>query len=237
MSSNKLDIEQLRTNYPFLTKIWELHEEFERSVDDEDKRYRYENICKAKLGPTNMKYEKYVNFCIKLIRNLISYYDYARVDTPSAERCKILNYWIYYNIDDLNFSQKFISDIFKESQDLTIGYTNKSTCPNLYIETLKESEKILKLLYLQDNIKIFLKILKNKGDNDYCSCEKYIYECVDIYNSMSNSYCLKEDDRLNKQKKTCDTLNTFKDIYMNYLYNEEDMSNKIPSLIDDNTKI
>ncbi|CAG9474582.1 unnamed protein product [Plasmodium vivax] len=236
MSSNKLDIAQLRKDYPFLTNIWTLYEEFEREVDDADKSFEYEFICKASLGRKEMNNNKYVNFCIKLIRNLVPHRDYETLYAPSDERCKSLNYWIYYNIEDLNNSQKFISDIFKESKDLIKGHTNKRICHNLYIETLKESENIIKLLYLQDNIEIFLKKMKNKRDEDYCNCEKYIYECVDIYKSMSKLYCSKAIDRSKNHKSTCDALNTFKDAYMPFLFNKDDMSNKIPSLIEDNTK-
>ncbi|KMZ76833.1 hypothetical protein PVIIG_05405 [Plasmodium vivax India VII] len=234
MSSNKLDIEQLRKDYPFFTNIWTFYEEFEKHLDDDDKWLKYENICKATLGPTDMKNEKYVNFCIKLIRNLVSPSDYTKVHSPRGERCNSLNYWIYHNLEDLKLSQKFINDIFTESEDLINGYTNKRICLNLYNESLKESQKIIKLLYLQDNIEIFLKKMKNKGDEDYCICENYIYECVNIYKSMSKLYCSNEDDRLKNHKSTCGALTAFKDAYMAFLFTEEDMSNKIPSLIEDN---
>ncbi|KMZ89719.1 hypothetical protein PVMG_04549 [Plasmodium vivax Mauritania I] len=181
-----------------------------------------------------MKNEKYVNFCIKLIRNLVSPSDYTKVHSPRGERCNSLNYWIYHNLEDLKLSQKFINDIFTESEDLINGYTNKRICLNLYNESLKESQKIIKLLYLQDNIEIFLKKMKNKGDEDYCICENYIYECVNIYKSMSKLYCSNEDDRLKNHKSTCGALTAFKDAYMAFLFTEEDMSNKIPSLIEDN---
>ncbi|KMZ83234.1 hypothetical protein PVBG_05204 [Plasmodium vivax Brazil I] len=222
--------------YPFFANIWTLYEEFEREVDNEDKSFQYQIICEAKLGQTDRKNKEYLNFCIKLIRNLVSHSDYARLPSPRGERCNSLNYWIYHNLEDLKLSQKFISDIFTESQDLINVYTNKPICLNLYNESLKESEKIIKLLYLQDNFEIFLEKMKNKGDEDYCICEKYIYECVDIYNSMTSSYCTKEIDRSKNHKSTCDALNTFKGACMPFLFNKDDMSNKIPSLIEDNTK-
>ncbi|CAG9474682.1 unnamed protein product [Plasmodium vivax] len=235
MSSKKLDIAQLRKDYPFFQKIWTLYEEFEENVVDEGKWYNYDTACRAKLGQNDRKNEEYVNFCIKLIRNLVSHSNNARVYTPNQERCNSLNYWIYHNIENLKLSQKFISHIFQVSQDLISAHNNKSICYNLYIDAFKESEKIIKLLYLQDNTDIFLEKMKNKGDEDYCIYEKYIYECVDIYKTMTNSYCSNEDDKLNKHKYTCDTLNTFKNSYIAYLFTKEGMSNKIPSLTDDNT--
>ncbi|KMZ89745.1 hypothetical protein PVMG_04575 [Plasmodium vivax Mauritania I] len=256
MSPNKLDIEQLRKDvcfnyficqyniyfaffkyyvmdiikiYPFLKNIWKLYEEFEREVDDEGKSLDYENICKAKLGRKDMKKEKYVNFCIKLIRNLVPYPDIAKAYTPGQERCNSLNYWIYYNIEDLKLTQNFINDIFTESKGLINGHKNKSICPISYIETLKESEKIIKLLYLQDNTDIFLETLKDIGSKDYCSCEKFVNECVKIYKDMKSQYCTQGDDK-GINSETCSHLGIFNTIYTNFLFNKPQVRGKIPSL-------
>ncbi|KMZ99293.1 hypothetical protein PVNG_02176 [Plasmodium vivax North Korean] len=176
-----------------------------------------------------MRKDEYVNFCIKLIRNLVPYPDYATIYTPDQERCKSLNYWIYYNIEDLKHSQKFIRDIYNESQSLINGHKNKSICPISYVETLKESEKIIKLLYLQDNTDIFIETLENIGSKDYCSCEKFVNECVKIYKDMKNQYCTRGDDK-DTNSETCSHLETFNTIYTNFLFNDSKLHGKIPSL-------
>ncbi|CAI7720787.1 Plasmodium vivax Vir protein, putative [Plasmodium vivax] len=235
MSSNKLNIAQLRKDYPFFTKIWTLYEEFEKHIDVEDIKYKYENTCMAKLGQTNRKNEKYVNFCIKLIRNLVPYSDYAKAHYPTEERCKSLNYWIYYNIDDLKNSQNFVNDIYKESKDLINGHKNKSICPNLYIETLKDSEKMIKLFYVQDNTDIILETLKNIGGTDYCSCEKYINECVNIYKDIKNQYCTRGTDN-DINSETCSHLGTFDKTYTNFLFKNPQLPGELPSLTSTNDK-
>ncbi|KMZ77045.1 hypothetical protein PVIIG_06223 [Plasmodium vivax India VII] len=217
--------------------IWNLYEDFEKPVHEEDANViNYDTTCHVALGLGSTNYKKYKDFCMKLMRNLGAYSSGQELCRPKTERCKTLNNWLYYVIIDQKVPTDIISTIFNKSKEIIGEKCNIYMCDFSYDKKIKEPKKIIKLLYLQDNIEIFLKKMKNKGDEHYCNCEKYIYECVDIYKTMNTSYCSNEDDKLNKHKNTCETLKTFQYSYMTFLFNKEDMSNKIPSLIDDNIK-
>ncbi|GAB69680.1 hypothetical protein PCYB_004290 [Plasmodium cynomolgi strain B] len=129
----------------------------------------------------------------------------------------------------LKLSQTFIRDIFTETQDLIKVYNNKIVCPTSYTEKLKEPQKIIKLLYLHDNIEIILETLKNTGGNDYCSCEKYINECVNIYKFMKNQYCTKITDK-DINRETCSHLDMFDNSYSKVLLSTLQLHDKLPSL-------
>ncbi|KMZ99271.1 hypothetical protein PVNG_02154 [Plasmodium vivax North Korean] len=195
----------------------------------------YDATCKVAFGRGSSNYAKYKDFCMNLMRNLGAYSSDQKLCNSKAERCKTLNNWLYYVIIDQKVPTDIISIIFNKSKEIIDESCNTYLCGFSYDEKIKEPKKIIKLLNLIDNVNIFYNAMIDRTKSDYCFCEKYIYECVDIYKNMSNLYCSKDADRLNNNKSTCDILTAFKDAYISYLYTKEGMSNKIPSLTDDNT--
>ncbi|KMZ89724.1 hypothetical protein PVMG_04554, partial [Plasmodium vivax Mauritania I] len=73
-----------------------------------------------------------------------------------------------------------------------------------------------KLLNFQSNINIIEQILQDRDEQYYCFCEKYIYECVNIYKKMHNRYCSTSTISDPIDKATCDHLQTFSDIYSTF---------------------
>ncbi|KMZ99324.1 hypothetical protein PVNG_02207 [Plasmodium vivax North Korean] len=199
-------------------------------MDDDENLLFYDNTCQVVLGRANKSNENYKNVCMKLMKNLGVYSKVARIQRLGSEQCITLNYWLYYVSNKANISAELINKIFQKSNEIVFSDPNQHICFNTYDEKIKDPLKIIKLHNLQENVNIFLSTLKKKGTDDYCSCKKYIYECVDIYKDMNNTYCTDPDDRVNKNKSTCDILSAFKSSYTDFLSNRLDVGEKIPSL-------
>ncbi|CAI7724139.1 PIR protein [Plasmodium vivax] len=227
----------MRYIYPFLNDIWEQYEEFEKPLDynNDDKVLFYQNTCELIIRRTNKNNEKYKDFCMKLIRNLGPYSRDYKVYNPSQERCKTLHYWLYYKIGDLDFSEKFLSEIFQEAKELTSGQPLMKICDYNYNKNIKEPKNIIKLLNLQENGDICERILSREINKDYCLCEKYINECVNIYKSMNKMYCSGPTDK-ETNNDTCSQLRTFDTTYTSFLFKEQQLSGKIPSLTSSNNE-
>ncbi|KMZ89732.1 hypothetical protein PVMG_04562 [Plasmodium vivax Mauritania I] len=204
-------------NYPFLINTWNLYEEFDKPVVDEERIVFYDNICKVVIGWDERNNENYKNVCKKLMKNLGVHYNDTRPQSHSNERCKILNYWLYYVTNKTKIPGELIDKIFKKSNDIVFSDPDKPICFNIYDEKVKDPLKIIKLYNLQENIETFLSTLKKKGSDDYCSCKKYIYDCVNIYKDMNNTYCTEPDVSDKKNKSTCDMLSAFKSSYTDFL--------------------
>ncbi|KMZ83430.1 hypothetical protein PVBG_05942 [Plasmodium vivax Brazil I] len=210
---------------------WKLYEEFDKPVVDEKRLLFYDTACQVVIGRVDRKNDNYKNVCIKLMKNLGVHSDDTRPQNPLNERCKILNYWLYYVINKTKIPGELIKKIFKKSNEMAFSDPNRYICYNTYDEKVIDPLKIIKLYNLQDNIEIFLSTLKKKGTDDYCSCKKYIYDCVDIYKDMNKMYCTDPVDRDTKNKSTCDILSTFKISYTDFLSNRLEVGEKIPSLL------
>ncbi|GAB69912.1 hypothetical protein PCYB_006610 [Plasmodium cynomolgi strain B] len=228
-----IHIRIIKSSYPFLIDTWNLYEEFDKPVVDEETILYYDYICQVVLGMTDRKNEKYKNVCKKLMNNLDVYHSATRMKpiSPSSKRCKTMNYWLYHVINKVKIPAELINKIFKKSNDIVFSDPDKHICFNTYDEKIIDPLKIIKLYNLQENIEIFLSTLKQKGSDNYCFCKKYIYECVDIYKDMNRLYCTNTDYRNNKYKSTCDILSSFNSSYMEYLYRKLDADEKIPSLL------
>ncbi|KMZ77101.1 hypothetical protein PVIIG_06434 [Plasmodium vivax India VII] len=191
----------------------------------------YDSTCQVVLGRDNRNNINYKNVCMKLMKNLGVHPNDTRPKRPGSERCKTLIYWLYYVTNKVKIRYEFINKIFQESNELVFSDPKQPICFNTYDEKIKDPLKIIKLYNLQENVDIFLSTLKKKGTDDYCSCKKYIYDCVDIYKDMNKMYCTDPVDRDTKNKSTCDILSTFKISYTDFLSNRLEVGEKIPSLL------
>ncbi|CAI7720785.1 Plasmodium vivax Vir protein, putative, partial [Plasmodium vivax] len=214
--------------------IWDLYEDFEKSVHEDDANVmRYDSTCHVSLDLGSTNYKKYKDFCMKLMRNLGAYSSGQELCRPKTERCKTLRNWLYNVIIDQNVPTDIISTIFKESKEIIGENCNMFMCDFSYNEKIKEPKKIIKLLNLIDNVNIFYDIMIDITKSDYCSCEKYINECVNIYKDMKNKYCTKGNDK-DINRETCSYLDTFDTTYTNYLYKKLKLPAEIPSLTSTN---
>ncbi|CAI7724296.1 Plasmodium vivax Vir protein, putative [Plasmodium vivax] len=223
MCSFSEKIKQWKIDYPFLTNIWTRYEEFDKPVnyeDEEDADYnnvlKYENTCKVVIRNTNDHNKKYNDFCIR-------------------ERCNSLNYWLYYMIGELKFSKEFASKIFEEAKKIALGLHNIYVCDYTYNEKIKDPEKIIKLLNFHDNIDKIQGILKGQINDEYCYCEKYINQCVNIYKNIKSMYCSGSSDKQNNSD-TCTHVQTFETTYTNFLVNIPQLHDKVPSLMSSDDK-
>ncbi|KMZ77183.1 hypothetical protein PVIIG_06377 [Plasmodium vivax India VII] len=231
MSQLNGEIAKWKKEYPFLINTWNLYEEFNKPVVGDEQILFYDTTCQVVLGRANKSNENYKNVCMKLMKNLGVYSNELRPKNPSNERCKTINYWLYYVTNMTVIPAEIIKTIFEQSNKIAFSGKNQHICFNTYDEEIINPLKIIKLYNLQDNIETFLSTLKKKGSADYCSCKKYIYDCVNIYKDMNDTYCTDPDDRNNKNKSTCDMLSAFNWIYTEYLFKKIDIGEKIPSLL------
>ncbi|KMZ83169.1 hypothetical protein PVBG_05774 [Plasmodium vivax Brazil I] len=210
-----------------------MYEDFEKKVSDNvNSPNFYEPTCKnifRKIKGYNIN--KYNEFCKKLLRNLGAYSDDPLIYIPNSTRCKNLYNWLYYLIMKHKIPDDIISKIFQESKNIMDVAGNKNMCPyNTYSEFLDEPDEMLKINHFDDNINNIKVILMDDEHKDNCSCRKYIYDCVRMYNKMNTKYCSTEQNRENIYKITCSQLKLFKDTYERYLTTTLDLINKIPPL-------
>ncbi|KMZ95760.1 hypothetical protein PVMG_05359 [Plasmodium vivax Mauritania I] len=168
---------------------------------------------------------------MKLARNFKKFCNINRQCKPNSERCYNLNNWLYNLIKSKNLDTEIIKDVFDSSMNKIHGPNYKNICPFYsYDEIYKEPIKIIKLNIFHTNINIIKERLLGNIDLIYCSCQEYVKELVEIYKYMKNSYCSKDKPVENDQ--TCNELDKFKLSYNQYLYNDVNIRNKIPSLED-----
>ncbi|KMZ89685.1 hypothetical protein PVMG_04515 [Plasmodium vivax Mauritania I] len=71
------------------------------------------------------------------------------------------------------------------------------------------------------------RILKNTEDKDYCPCQKYLKDCVDIYRGMKEQFCTSEKRENNKN--ICYELEQFP-FYYSYITNDVEIKKRIPDI-------
>ncbi|GAB69523.1 hypothetical protein PCYB_002720 [Plasmodium cynomolgi strain B] len=236
MSEIGIDIEKWKSEYPFFNHVWKMYEDFEKNVSDDDKdHYFYETTCKVIFGRNNDYIIKYNKYCMKLLRNLGVYSDDPSIYKPNSERCKNLYNWLHYMIMKHNIPDDIIIKIFQKAKDLTSNNPMMEICDYNYNKNIKKAENIIKLLNLQYNINIVEGILAGEKINDYCLCEKYINECVNIYKSIKNMYCSEPTDK-QTNSETCSHVQSFESTYNNFLFYKQQFQDNIPSLTSSNNE-
>ncbi|KMZ88892.1 hypothetical protein PVBG_05821 [Plasmodium vivax Brazil I] len=133
---------------------------------------------------------KYKHFCIKLLRNLwhASEITYNNNMSPS-ERCINLNKWLYFyrKIDPV--PKEFIKKVFNIIFNLDEIMPPYKKCKYSPYEEFIESENVVKLSFLTDNISTIIDIIKFKEHNLRDLCLEYIRKCYEIYRTMNMQYC------------------------------------------------
>ncbi|KMZ98972.1 hypothetical protein PVNG_03811 [Plasmodium vivax North Korean] len=220
--------------YPFLDKIWTLYDEFNESIDNLDhEKDDSVSMCKLIMGKVPGNNEWYNKLCIKLIRNLGAFSIIKNNDKNkyNIERCKNINSWLYYIIKNNEVHQGVITDIFTQSNNLMGDHNIKHQCSNyLYKDKYINPDQIIKLINLEDYMNDFLSILKDNNHKNHCLCRKFIFDCVNIYKKMYKEYCTVPYKEHINRTDTCDKLSAFASAYMPFIFSNESIRSKIPSL-------
>ncbi|CAI7720800.1 PIR protein [Plasmodium vivax] len=232
MSEISMDIGKWKSEYPFLENVWKMYEDFEKTdSDDENALNFYEPTCKVILRTKTGYNLKYNEFCMKLLRNLGAHSKDPKINKSNPKHCKNLYNWLYYLIMKHKIPDDIIRKIFQESNAIVDADRNKNMCSyNTYSEFLDEPDEMLKINHFDDNMNKIKDILMDNENMSNCSCLKYIYDCVKMYNKMNTKYCSTDEYREKKYKITCSQLKLFKNSYEIYYRTNIDLIDKIPSL-------
>ncbi|CAG9474701.1 unnamed protein product [Plasmodium vivax] len=233
MSDNILDIAKWEQDYPFLYTVWHTYNDFDKPV--EGNKYTYEAVCDPFMKSYGDGNDVYKSFCMKLVRNLGFYATGTEFFNPTFERCNILYSWLYNKsnnpkIPDSIISESFADYIYQMEQTVKNHKCSYDLYNNTYVEQMKIN--ILNIFY--DNMNIIKGILKGQDGSQKNSCLKFVCKCVKIYDLMHQRYCLKRELGNEKHRNTCSRLEKFKDTYIWFFQNEQDLKDKIPAL--DNIK-
>ncbi|CAG9474725.1 unnamed protein product [Plasmodium vivax] len=214
--------------YPFLNKIWDAYKEYDKEVGKEfDFNSFYESNVTHASGDDK---EKYKDICIKLLRNLKNLKDKDYNHESKLEYCTYLYHWLYKETKESDISALLISTIFKVFHEKMAHQNDQNVCPYLlYEKELYESKNLVKLSYLNYNYENIKSILKKTEGNDYCSCQKYLKDCVDIYIDMMGKFCTNSGREKKYDVKICPQLLQFQ-IHYSLITKDPEIGKKIPDI-------
>ncbi|VUZ99390.1 PIR protein [Plasmodium vivax] len=195
-----MDIEDFLNNYSFLSNMVIAYKEFNETVTEEQ-RSLIKSLMDNLRGSGEYNH-KHKDIYEKVMRNLSLLLSKTHTKTQFSDYCTYLYQWL-----------------------------GKYQCPYYtYDKNYDDPIKIIKLQIFDLNINIIEQLLMNENYSNNLPFQKYICECVNIFNEMYNENYPCTEDKNEKHKHTCDFLNKFRYIYMSYLYNKEGIKDKIPSL-------
>ncbi|GAB69544.1 hypothetical protein PCYB_002930 [Plasmodium cynomolgi strain B] len=216
-----MDIKEFEDN------IWNIYKDFNKDVND----YYFYNIYSNNILYDSDDKENYRDICVKILRNLYSFYNnnYDNM-CSSTECCKYLNYWMSYVKKKHNLSDKLLQATLVGASFYFSPNEPDSCLEYTLDEKYKEPEKIIKLLYFLDNISIIKNTLLHKNISMNCAGQSYIYECINIYSELDEKYCSKADEKNGVNKSVCEILDKFKTSYTEDFYNKAGIADKTPAL-------
>ncbi|KMZ77021.1 hypothetical protein PVIIG_05218 [Plasmodium vivax India VII] len=230
MSKNITDIENWKDDYPFLDEVWTTYKKFDNTLEEYNSLYEF--ICNSYvLKNSNEDIIKYSPFCKKLMRNLGYFSLESKYYEPSHERCNILYNWIYNSKKKGKITDDIINNSFTEYTEHMGRQNNYKICNiDTYDKFYEEPINITLLHIFETNINTIKDKLNDTKEESKIACQKFVCECLAIYNHMNETYCLKPSEQSQKHTHTCLKLSLFRKAY-NFLYNKlEDIDPKISSL-------
>ncbi|GAB69994.1 hypothetical protein PCYB_007430, partial [Plasmodium cynomolgi strain B] len=238
MSEIKVDTYELRRDYPFLDKIWNLYEEFNETVDNSDEyKFYYGKACEGIKNLVENDKKWYNDICIKLLRLLGIFSSVKNTDKYNSERCKSINSWLYYIIKDYDVHQDAFTNICDVSKGILNERVKNPYCSYyLYKDKYNDPDKIIKLINLQDYMNDALSMLKKGDDKNHCLFRKFIYECANIYKEVNKKYCGSGTFNSSKKPNTCAKLKEFSTFFKLYISTKENLIGKLPSLYNEETE-
>ncbi|KMZ83258.1 hypothetical protein PVBG_05228 [Plasmodium vivax Brazil I] len=201
--------------YPFLEYIWKKYN-YDKAVDSDESSIisLCNNDITYKVNPANEQ----KNICKKLLRNLKLLHSGNYMPYDFVKYCKNINYWLYYEIKEHNISDDIINNMFAESNKIIPKKNQKNDCSYLMLNNdLLEPEKLVMLRIFNNNIDDIHEILIKGINSNICSSQKFIKECVHLYEYMHENHCSKGDIKNPPKKITCEIVNNFKTNYSGYL--------------------
>ncbi|GAB69652.1 hypothetical protein PCYB_004010 [Plasmodium cynomolgi strain B] len=178
----------------------------------------YENVCKQKVDDYDRLENSQKQFCMKLVRNLACYNYEDGYYNLNNEECMILYYWIYSSVKQHNINNNLITPIFYDNYSRFCTYERKANCfYNLYYDYFEDPVGMIFLDIFQQNINTVINMLGNTDVRINANLQKYICECINIYNEMNKTYCLSDVYNDEKRTWTCSRLAAVKLTYDAYL--------------------
>ncbi|CAG9474567.1 unnamed protein product [Plasmodium vivax] len=229
-----MDIEDFIKEYSFLSNMVIAYEEFNKTVTEEQR-------SSIKLLMTNLsglgQYDAmHKDIYEKLLRNLSLLLNNEYTKMPFSDYCTYLYQWMYFTKKKYKNFDFMIGIVYPAAHQNFLVPGAKNQCPYFsYDTTYDDPIKIIKLQNFYNNIDTIANTLMNKSlpqekDSHYCYAQRYANECVKIYRNMHDIFCSNNRSLSTKNQNTCSELKTFNNIYTNFLFNKEDIKNKIPDL-------
>ncbi|CAI7724168.1 PIR protein [Plasmodium vivax] len=218
---------KLMKTYPFLKKIWNKYNY------DEDVEERMNNDIIISLCNEDTIYgitpsDDQTNACKKLLKNFKLLHINVRKPKEHLEWCNNLNNWIYSEINPYNLTDDIVHKILNKAQPELGKLPNKIYCKYIAVGEQEHLEKLIELRIFNHNFESFLSILKNENDQDYCSCQKFLEVCVNIYRDMKERYCYKKVGRSNSEE-ICNEISEFPFLYA-FLTSDSKIVKKVPKI-------
>ncbi|SCA60367.1 VIR protein [Plasmodium vivax] len=221
---------QACSDYPFLEEIWDIYNSY---IVNENKSEYDEILSYCDKSPLlrSDTTGKYIKFCKNLSRNLLLLADCDYTGEKFNKYCDILYMWMYFEINRNGIPNNITEQLFNASTQVVTTKRYKTPCHYFnFNEKYYEPTKLMKLRIFEKNTSIFTNNLYDIKELNYCSCLKYVYECVNIYREMHKDFCLGKNN-LNLLIKI---LVNFKTSYLAYLFDARGIKDKLPPL--DGTK-
>ncbi|KMZ76584.1 hypothetical protein PVIIG_05914 [Plasmodium vivax India VII] len=185
-----------------------------------------------------MPTDEYKTLCKQILKNLRLLYsdEDIHVGIDRNKRCEILNNCLYKKINQYSIPDEVINKIFNVSFVKIIGLsTTKKKCPySSNYKDIYKDDRIILLSNFASNIDIINSILTTKNEDNYCSCRRYVNDCVNIYKDIKQIYCSSEEDKQGNNKGICNIIDNFTTVYMGYIYTRIGTDQKFPSLYSTN---
>ncbi|CAI7724171.1 Plasmodium vivax Vir protein, putative [Plasmodium vivax] len=232
MSDDILDIAKWNEDYPFLDKVLNTYNKYDKSIQENDaSKDKYDVVCNQIINDLDGDIGKHKSYCMKLIRNLGHYSYNTDYFNPTFERCDILYNWLYHSSEREEIPYNIIEKCFEDYNGQITGMTKNYKCSydsykNMYLDWMKIN--ILNIFY--NNIQTLRQMLISTDNSNKTPCQNFVCECVKIYKEMYKNYCHNKVDTDPKRILTCSTLGSFKYSYKFYLSSAPRKNYKIQSL-------
>ncbi|CAI7720816.1 PIR protein [Plasmodium vivax] len=223
-----MDIKELEEKYPFLDNVLKAYKEYDKQLEniDELNSFYMKDVTYADVDYKT----QYKDICIKLLRNLKLLKEKEYSHGNNQEYCTYLYHWLYKETKESDISNILISTIFEDFHKIMARQQGQNICPYaLYKKDLYEPRNLAKLSYINHNYDNIISILKNNDDKHYCSCQKYLKDCVDIYRVMKEPSCTNIQGNNKYNEKICHELTQF-EIYYLLITRDAEIEKKTPNL-------
>ncbi|KMZ83181.1 hypothetical protein PVBG_05786 [Plasmodium vivax Brazil I] len=236
MSKDIMDIDKWKRDLPFLKNVWDKIDDFDKDIENDSPKSDYISTCSYFFRPWNGGKDKHEEFCMKLVRNLGHRSNNMDFLKHPRERCNYLNIWLYNSMKKEEIPEDIITGCFGDYSHMMSKIKEYPRCSYYSYDTnYVEPINIIKLQNFHHNVNTIHDILIKERDtqdrnSQYCYAQRYANECVKIYRDMLNNFCSRNRSLSTQNDKTCSELETFNNIYTNYLFKKGDIYKKIPDL-------